>query len=452
MSMTELAINLIRTDGGTQPRAELDYGVIQDYAQQMWEGAVFPDVIVFYDGVDYWLGDGFHRYHATTRICRETINAEVRQGTRRDAQLYSVGANATHGLRRTNADKRRAVETLLRDPEWGKWSNREIARKCGVDEGTVRNIRSSFTAEFPQLERAYVTRHGTVATMNTVNIGQSRELQQEQSILLTPAEVQALEPQPGPLYGTVYQSPAPAYTPPTHYAPPSLSVIPTYPADEDTDDEEEEYEETEEDRFETAVATGTLDYYYADLRREAMQRDEEEREKRRGVPAALQTSDSNEWYTPGQYVEAARTLMGSIDIDPASNALANETIQATTYYDIETNGLDKDWAGRVWLNPPYGREGGDSNQEIWSHRLIEQFQSGITTEAVLLVNANTEAKWFQPLYDYLICFTNHRIRFYNTEGSSSQPTQGNALIYFGPQKARFTELFKQFGPIVRRIA
>jgi hypothetical protein len=62
MSMTELAINLIRTDGGTQPRAELDYGVIQDYAQQMWEGAVFPDVIVFYDGVDYWLGDGFHRY------------------------------------------------------------------------------------------------------------------------------------------------------------------------------------------------------------------------------------------------------------------------------------------------------------------------------------------------------------------------------------------------------
>src|SRR5690348_3428017 len=127
--MTELAINLIRTDGGTQPRAELDYGVIQDYAQQMLEGVVFPDVIVFYDGVHYWLGDGFHRHHATRQICRETINAEIRQGTRRDAQLYSVGANATHGLRRTNADKRRAVETLLRDAEWSKWSDREIARK-----------------------------------------------------------------------------------------------------------------------------------------------------------------------------------------------------------------------------------------------------------------------------------------------------------------------------------
>jgi hypothetical protein len=175
--------------------------------------------------------------------------------------------------------------------------------------------------------------------------------------------------------------------------------------------------------------------------------------QRRGAPAALQMSESNEWYTPGQYVEAARLLMGSIDIDPASNTLANETIQAATYYDIGMNGLDKDWAGRVWLNPPYGKsEGAESNQELWSRRLIEQFQSGITIEAVLLVNANTEAKWFQPLYDYLICFTNHRIRFYNTEGTSSQPTQGNALIYFGPQKARFTELFKQFGPIVRRIA
>lgn len=171
----------------------------------------------------------------------------------------------------------------------------------------------------------------------------------------------------------------------------------------------------------------------------------------RGVPAALLTSETNEWFTPPKYVEMARELMGGIDLDPASNPYANERVQATTFYDIQTNGLDKEWHGRVWLNPPYGRDEGGSNQEAWSRRLIEQFEAGITKEAVLLVNANTEAKWFQPLYNYPICFTNHRIRFYNTEGTSSQPTQGNAFIYFGTRPERFVELFSTFGVVIRRI-
>lgn len=172
----------------------------------------------------------------------------------------------------------------------------------------------------------------------------------------------------------------------------------------------------------------------------------------RGVPAALLTSETSDWFTPPKYVEMARELMGGIDVDPASNAYANEkVVQAITYYDIQTNGLDKDWHGRCFLNPPYGKDGGDSNQEIWSRRLIEQFEAGITTEAVLLVNANTEAKWFQPLYNYFICFTNHRIRFYNTEGTPSQPTQGNAFIYLGNQQERFVELFSTFGVVIRRI-
>lgn len=121
-----------------------------------------------------WLADGFHRYHATKRLYQKSIQADIRQGTRRDAVLFSVGANAQHGLKRTNADKRRAVETLLNDPEWAGWSNREIARRCAVDEGTVRNFRSNFTAEFPQLEsRTYIDKHGTTTTMNTANIGHS---------------------------------------------------------------------------------------------------------------------------------------------------------------------------------------------------------------------------------------------------------------------------------------
>ena len=87
-----------------------------------------------------------------------------RQGTQRDAVLFSVGANGSHGLRRTNADKRRAVETLLRDAEWSQWSNREVARKCSVDESLVRNMRPPVSAVKPQTEEPAprkVERNGT---------------------------------------------------------------------------------------------------------------------------------------------------------------------------------------------------------------------------------------------------------------------------------------------------
>lgn len=170
----------------------------------------------------------------------------------------------------------------------------------------------------------------------------------------------------------------------------------------------------------------------------------------RGVPAALHSSESNEWYTPAEYVNAARELMGAIDVDPASCIEANRIVNAEKFFTMRENGLQQPWQGRIWLNPPYGFEDGKSNQEIWSHQLIERYRAGLVAEAILLVNANTEAKWFQPLYSYLICFTNHRIRFHGANGTSNQPTQGNALIYFGRQHKRFIEIFSRFGTVVER--
>lgn len=97
-------------------------------------------------------------------------HTDVRQGTRRDAILYSVGANETHGLRRTNEDKRRAVMTLLSDEEWSRWSNNEIAQKCGVSHTFVNGMRSSLETVSSE-QRTYNTKHGTEAVMNTANIG-----------------------------------------------------------------------------------------------------------------------------------------------------------------------------------------------------------------------------------------------------------------------------------------
>lgn len=99
-------------------------------------------VTVFYDGSEYWLADGFHRAAASEGCQRTEIQADVRPGSRRDACLAAAGANATHGLRRSNADKRRAVVLLLQDEEWSQWSDREIARRCGVSHTFVSNLRA----------------------------------------------------------------------------------------------------------------------------------------------------------------------------------------------------------------------------------------------------------------------------------------------------------------------
>jgi len=135
-------IDLIRQDGGTQARECMNPEAIQEYASSMSEGAEFPPVILFFDGQVYWLGDGFHRVAAARQAKQKAIQAEVHDGGFREALLFAVGANANHGLRRTNADKRRAVSRLLDDPEWGQWSDREISRRCGVSNQFVSNLRA----------------------------------------------------------------------------------------------------------------------------------------------------------------------------------------------------------------------------------------------------------------------------------------------------------------------
>lgn len=142
-----IAVEQIKTNGGTQPRDQVNQEIVNEYAEAMRNDVTFPAVVLFYDGSDYWMADGFHRYHAALLAEVEKLLAEVHQGTRRDAVLYSVGANATHGLPRTNADKRRAVMTLLNDKDWAKWSDREVAKRCCVSNNFVGDIRRSLSSD-----------------------------------------------------------------------------------------------------------------------------------------------------------------------------------------------------------------------------------------------------------------------------------------------------------------
>ncbi len=167
MTGAVLALDQIQFDGTTQMRvAGIDPGVVADYADAMEAGAVFPPIIVFHDGKAYWPGDGFHRIEAARHIGLEAIAADVREGGQRDALLFAASANDTHGLRRTQADKRRSVETLLRDPKWSKWSDREIGKACAVDHKTAGRVRRELTGEIPT-ERVvtYRDRHGNQSEM-----------------------------------------------------------------------------------------------------------------------------------------------------------------------------------------------------------------------------------------------------------------------------------------------
>ena len=186
-----LTLDQIRINGGTQPRVAINHDIVDEYAEKYGSGVDMLPVTVFFDGVTYWLADGFHRYWANKRIECNQIFAEVHQGTRRDAILYSVGANATHGLHRTNADKENAVRTLLTNPlvsldESGKpWSDRGIARHCRISAPTVAKYRhtikiysmdssedSSGNNDISGRRRAFIhPKTGKPTTMRTGNIG-----------------------------------------------------------------------------------------------------------------------------------------------------------------------------------------------------------------------------------------------------------------------------------------
>lgn len=156
-------------------------------------------------------------------------------------------------------------------------------------------------------------------------------------------------------------------------------------------------------------------------------------------PHVTINSHDDEWYTPEQYIEAAREVMGSIDLDPASNDFANETVKASVYYDEARNGLEQEWWGNIWLNPPY------------SSALIQQFAEKLADslfkQAIVLVNNATETAWFRTLIENAdaVVFPTGRIKYRKRDGEKGTPLQGQAFIYFGNAPGRFLKVFSEFG-------
>ena len=160
-------------------------------------------------------------------------------------------------------------------------------------------------------------------------------------------------------------------------------------------------------------------------------------------PHVAHNSGNNEWYTPEEYIIAARQVLGRIDLDPATSEIANRVVQADEYFTVDDNGLDQHWTGKVWMNPPY------SSDLVWrfAEKLCAHYEGSDVTEAIVLVNNATETAWFQRMAQIAscICFPRTRVKFWKPDGETGAPLQGQAILYFGTKKHGFISAFRLFG-------
>ena len=164
-------------------------------------------------------------------------------------------------------------------------------------------------------------------------------------------------------------------------------------------------------------------------------------------PHQTRATGVSEWYTPPEIIGAARQVMGSIMVDPASCEEANKIIKADTYYTKEDDGLSKDWTGTVWMNPPYSQP----LVSKFCDKFIERKMIGAITQGCVILNNATETKFLQKMLVCCtaICLIKGRVKFLDAEGNivNSSPLQGQIILYFGPHRDKFAKVFNKFGVV-----
>jgi hypothetical protein len=169
--------------------------------------------------------------------------------------------------------------------------------------------------------------------------------------------------------------------------------------------------------------------------------------------AASFSSEHNEWYTPAKYIEAVREVLGDIDLDPASSAQANAVVRATEIFTQFDDGLTREWRGRFFMNPPYGRTPEHrSLAAAFCNKALAEFAAGNVEAGIILVNSLHSQTWQAPLYDHAVCFVDHRIHFVSADGEENEaPTFQNIFVYLGSNLPKFADVFSRLGYVMRKV-
>lgn len=393
-----LPVDLLRTDGDTQMRAGLDEATVQEYTDAMlnyggW--GEFPAVTAYRDGAYYWLCDGFHRVAAYKRAFGRSgpnpapVPVKAKTGPRREAILHAAGANARHGLRRTNADKRRAVTALLKDEEWSQWSDREIARKCAVSDRLVNTIRADLEATANI--RSQTERKG--ADGRTINVAPIKAAK----VRYVPAD--DFEPPVDELPVRQVDAPAPSVV--QSSAPASRAQLPAL--------------------GKCAVCGRPL----SDPEHAAAGCGPVCSAKRAAQVVEAET-DANMGNLELWAICARLALqIGRFDLAPACMNQAQADVIAADYWSYPEDGLMRPWGGQVFLLA-------QGQYDDWADKILIERNEDRFETAIAVFPAVTGAGWFQKLMrecSAMCLFQN----------------SGHAAFLFGGGHWRFCEKFSELG-------
>jgi len=406
LEKTVIHLDRVRRDGGTQMREAISEVSVVTYSEHMQDGAQFPPITVFYDGSDYWLADGFHRCDAYERAGITEVPAEVRSGMRIDAIRFAMGTNDKNGRPRSGGDMRRIY-----------FSGIENEMFEADDAQAVKNTAKCSTRWANRLTQEARDKAKVVRNEQIIELSREGKTQREiaEEVGVTQPTVAGVISDKKGNSSEIYQEPTETHTE-NHEEPVDDMGIA-----EDPGMQGEESERTPE-----AVKEAIAHNHRA------------------------QGTGDNEWYTPQEYVESARLVMGSIDLDPATSDIAQQRVKAGKIFTIEDDGLAHPWQGNVWLNPPYSQP----HIRQFMEKVSGEALSGSVSQAIVLTHNYTDTAWFHIGVSgaSAICFTRGRIGFVNPEGKKAAPTQGQAFFYYGDNTAAFREEFSKYGFVVEVMA
>lgn len=428
-----IALADLREDS-IQPRVGLNTDAVARYAAQMavagegvadLSGESWPVLVVFEDADEagherLWLADGFHRAAAARSIGAQTFQARVRPGGQIAALHYALATNQKHGQPLSNDDKNRIVSLALQDPAWAEFSDGVLAKKLQVSQPLVSRHRREL--ELQGRVKAAAERRGADGKMYPVR-------------------------------------PAPAPAPAIEREEVKTVLTSTIPAGEQIGVEDVIAAQAQADA-ERAASRAAMERVVAKVVTP-------ETVKAAGVPVgavldpgAHQSRDdlasgadmsNDSWSTPEWLIDLCIDVCGSFDVDPASNEMARKIVAARTYYTRESNGLDKDWWGNVWLNPPYSKD----LVKAFGKKALAEWERGEIANMFVLVNTRSSASWWRGFAAEAnaTAFLAQRVQFWHPDGRrADRPRFAQTLFYFGPRVERFVEVFATRAMIMRPLA